>query len=111
MAHKLTSDSSVTYNAEAQTSGVLTITLTYINYESDNNHNLSILGEVTSGNASVASLKYSLSESIWNTFFTSQTLSSSEEYDKQIEAALLYIKQEVNSKWGLNSSNWVYSNT
>ena len=111
MAHKLTSDSSVTYNAEAQTSGVLTITLTYINYEPDNNHNLSILGEVTSGNTSVASLNYSLSENAWNTFFNAQTLSSSEEYNKQVEAALLYVKQEINSKWGLNSSNWTYSNT
>lgn len=113
MSHKLTADTSVTYNAESQTSGVLVIEPEQIVYEcfDNTNHLVNIIGRIKSGNTQITSVVYQLSNTAWNTFFAAQTLSSSTEYDKQLEAALLYIKQEIDGSWGLTSSNWTYSNS
>ena len=110
--HKLTSNSSITYNAETQASGILTIEIVNFNYEAYNDvHNLSINAEVKSGSTSVASLYESFSEDTWNTFYAAQSLTGTDIFDQQIEAALLYIKQEIDTKWGLTSSDWTYSHS
>ena len=111
MSHKLTSNSSVVYNAETQESGILTIELTQLNYE-HHNHDVFIHGEVKTSSTNIVGAIYeNIPESDWNTFFAAQPLSSSNEYDKQVEAGLLYVKQEIGNKWGLTSSDWVYSNS
>lgn len=110
--HKLTSNSSVTYNAETQDSGILTVEIVNFNYDAYNgNHNVSINAEVKNGNTSVVSLYESPTESTWNTFYAAQSLTGTNIFDQQIEAALLYIKQEIDTKWGLNSSDWTYSHS
>ena len=45
----------------------------------------------------------------WNTFFASQTLTSTTEYDKQQEATLYYVKTQIEGNWGLTSADWTYS--
>lgn len=110
--HKLTSNSSVIYNAETQASGILTIEIVNFNHEAYNGfHNVSINAEVKSGNISVVSLYESFSDDTWNTFYAAQSLTGTTAFDQKIEAALLYIKQEIDTKWGLNSSDWTYSNS
>ena len=110
--HKLTSNQSVIYNAETQNSGILTIEIDHLNYESfDNTHTVLISGKIKAPNTDIRGVLYHLTENDWNTFFVAQTLTSTTEYDKQLEAGLYYIKSQLNGNWGLISSDWTYSNS
>lgn len=111
--HKLTSNQPVIYNSEFQTSGVLEITPEQIIYQNDgsNRHNVMLLFpiRVSETNTFAGGLNYNLTEDEWNTFFASLTLTSTNEYDKQEEAALKYALTQIEGNWGLTSSDWTYS--
>lgn len=110
--HKLTSNQSVVYNAETQDSSILTIEIDHLNYESfDSNHTTLITGTVKASNTNVGGVFYQLNKNDWNTFFAAQTLTSTTEYDKQLEAGLYYIKSQLDGNWGLTTSDWIYSNS
>ena len=113
MSHKLTSNSSVIYNAENQSSGVLEIIPEQITYQNDGGtyHNVMINCPVrVSGSNNFASgLHYNIDEEAWNTFFASLTLTSTDEFDKQEEAVLKYVLTQIDGDWGLTESDWTYS--
>ena len=113
MSHKLTSNSSVIYNAERQFSGVLEIVPEQIVYQNDGGtyHNvmLNCPVKVSGSNDYVAGLNYNLDEGAWNTFFASLTLTSTDEFDKQEEAALKYVLTQIDGDWGLTENDWTYS--
>ncbi len=113
MSHKLTSNTSVIYNAERQFSGVLEIVPEQIVYQNDGGtyHNVMINCpvKVSGSNDYVAGLNYNLDEGAWNTFFASLTLTSTDEFDKQEEAALKYVLTQIDGDWGLTESDWTYS--
>jgi hypothetical protein len=113
MSHKLTSNSSVVYNAETQASGTLEIHSEQIIYQDDGGdlHNvmLQMPVKVQESNTYVTGLTYNVSEDDWNTFFASQTLFSTDEFDKQAEASLNYVKSQIDGRWGLTENDWTYS--
>ena len=113
MSHKLTSNQSVIYNAEFQSSGVLEITPEQIVYQNDGStfHNVMLVFpiKVSGTNNYVGGLNYNLTEGDWNTFFASLTLTSTNEFDKQEEAALKYALSQIEGNWGLTASDWTYS--
>ena len=113
MSHKLTSNQSVVYNAEFQSSGVLEITPEQITYQNDGStfHNVMLVFpiKVSGTNNYVGGLNYNLTEGDWNTFFASLTLTSTNEFDKQEEAALKYALSQIEGNWGLTASDWTYS--
>ena len=112
MSHKLTSNSSVIYNAERQLSGVLEIIPEQITYQNDGSsyHNVMINCPVkTPDNGYVAGLNYNVTEDAWNTFFASLTFTSTDEFDKQQEATLKYVLTQIDGDWGLTESDWTYS--
>lgn len=113
MSHKLTSNQSVVYNAEFQSSGVLEITPEQITYQNDglHFHNVMLVFpiKVSGTDNYVGGLNYNLTEGDWNTFFASLTLTSTNEYDKQEEAALKYALSQIEGNWGLTASDWTYS--
>ena len=111
--HKLTSNQPVVYNAESQTSGILEITPEQVTYQNDGSisHNVLIICpiKVSGTNTYAGGLNYFLSESDWNTFFASLTLTSTNEFDKQEEAALKYALTQIEGNWGLTESDWTYT--
>ncbi len=113
MSHKLTSNQSVVYNAEFQSSGVLEITPEQIVYQNDGStfHNVMLVFpiKVSGTNNYVGGLNYNLTEGDWDTFFASLTLTSTNEYDKQEEAALKYALSQIEGNWGLTKSDWTYT--
>ena len=112
MSHKLTSNSSVIYNAERQLSGVLEIIPEQLTYQNDGGdyHNVMINCPVkTSINDYVGGLNYNVTEDAWNTFFASLTFTSTDEFGKQQEASLKYVLTQIDGDWGLTESDWTYS--
>ena len=113
MSHKLTSNSSVIYNSETQASGVLQIIPEQIIYQNDRGtyHNVMIQCpvKVSGSDSYVAGLTYNVSEDDWNEFFASQSLTSTNEFNKQEEAALYYAQSQINGAWGLTENDWTYS--
>ena len=114
MAHKLTSDQSVIYNAETQASGILEITPEQLTYQNDGGdyHNVMINCPVKDSgtNNYVGGLNYNVTEDAWNTFFASLTFTSTDEFGKQQEASLKYVLTQIDGDWGLTESDWTYSN-
>ena len=113
MPHKLTSNQAVIYNAEYQSSGVLEITPEQIVYQNDgsNYHNvmLTLPIKVNGTGVYVGGLNYNLTENEWDTFFSSLTLTSTNEFGKQNEAVLKYALTQIEGNWGLTESDWIYS--
>ena len=113
MPHKLTSNQSVVYNAETQESGVLEITpnqITYHNGENTRHYVELILSvNVSESNKGVTGIYYNLSETEWDTFYAAQSLTSTEIYSQQKEAALNYTKIQIDGNWGLTQNDWTYS--
>jgi hypothetical protein len=113
MSHKLTSNSSVIYNAERQLSGVLEIIPEQITYQNDgvSYHNvmLNCPVRVSGSNDFATGLNYNISENDWDVFFASLTLTSTDEFSKQEEAALKYVLTQIDGDWGLTESDWTYS--
>ncbi len=113
MAHKLTSNSSVIYNAETQASGTLQITPEQVIYQNDGGtyHNVSIQCpiKVSGSDNYVGGVYYNVSETDWNNFVSSSTLTSTNEFDKQEELSLYYVKDQIDGQWGLSKDDWTYS--
>lgn len=124
MSHKLTSDKSVLFNAQTLDSSYLVITcpqVTFIDRGNNgpfgggsNEHTVSINGAVFANYSSSAQqridgVNYSLSETEWDTFFSSQSFQSTTSYDQIQEASLYYIQANIPTMFGLSGSNWIYS--
>lgn len=120
MSHKLVSNRSVIYNADTLQSSVLTIIcpiLSFINEEKLNgqqtNHIVNIDGKLfadynTNAKIFLNNLNYNVSEAEWNDFYDQQTFSSIEPFDKDMECALLYIENNLNTMYGLTQSDWIF---
>jgi hypothetical protein len=122
MSHKLTSDTAVIYNAQSQASSVLTITpqqtafndnegygpmggashMVYINATVWADYGLNTQNQVDRVNISLTDVQ-------WDEFVGSANVTSTGSYDTVVEAALLYIKDNHGSMYGLNSGSWTYS--
>lgn len=113
--HRLTSNQAVIYNAETQDSGILEIFPEQIVYQSGEGpqHSVFIQCNIKASgtNNYVGGVAEMLTPDQWNTFFASQTLISTTEYDKQQEASLYYVKTKIGGNWGLTSADWIYSNS
>ena len=112
MSHKLTSNQSVIYNSEYQTSGVLEIIPEQVIYQNDGSHHSVMLTyPIKDSNTDqyIGGLAYNPTETEWNDFFSSQTLTSTNEFDKQEEVALKYALTKIEGNWGLSSSDWIYT--
>ena len=113
MSHKLTSNQSVIYNSEFQSSGVLQIIPQQISYQHNGiNHNVLISCPIMvseSASTYIGGLDYILTENEWNIFFESQSLTSTKEFDKQEEVTLKYVLTQIDGNWGLSSDDWIHS--
>jgi hypothetical protein len=124
MAHKLTSNKSVIYNAQTLESSYLVITVpqtTFINQENNgpfggggDEHKVNINGAIFANYSSSAQqridgVNYTLTETEWDTFYASQSFQSPTSYDQVQEASLYYIQENIPVMFGLSSSNWIYT--
>jgi len=126
MSHKLISDKSVVYNAATLESSVLTIIPRQVQFldnegnnpfggGSDNEHQVQISAAMfanfgvtgSNGQVRVDGYNYTLTELEWDTFFASQTFSSTNSYDQVTEAGLLYVLDNISPVFGLSQSNWL----
>ena len=127
MSHKLTSDKAVVYDAATLASSYLTIVprqVQFLDNEGNgpfgggggsNEHQVQISAAMfanfgvtgSNGQTRVDGYNYTLTEQEWDTFFATQTFSSSGSYDEVIEAGLLYILDNISPVFGLSQSNWV----
>lgn len=120
MSHKLISNKSVLYNAQTLQSSVLTIicpTLTFTSKDMQQNqgvdHSVGINGRLfanydTENKVFLNVMNYNIPSSEWDTFYSNQTFTSNEPFDKDMECALLYIKQNLSVIYGLTQSDWVF---
>ena len=128
MSHKLVSDKSVVYNAATLDSSYLTIVprqTQFLDNEGDgpfggggsNEHQVQINAAMfanfgitgSDGQQRINGYNYTLTELEWDTFYSSQSLSSTNPYDQVIEASLLYVLDNITPIFGLSSSNWIYT--
>jgi hypothetical protein len=77
-----------------------------------NEHTVNINGAIFANYSSstqqrVDGVNYTLTEPEWDTFFASQSFSSSGSYDEVVEAGLLYVLDNISPVFGLSQSNWV----
>jgi hypothetical protein len=127
MSHKLVSDKSVVYDAATLATSYLTIVPRQVQFldnegngplgggGGDNLHQVQISAAMfanfgvtgSNGQTRVDGYNYTLTEQEWDTFFATQTFSSSGSYDEVIEAGLLYILDNISPVFGLSQSNWV----
>ena len=126
MSHKLVSDKSVIYDAATLASSYLTIVprqVQFLDNEGNgpfgggggNEHQVQISAAMftnfgvtgSNGQTRVDGYNYTLTELEWDTFFTSQSFSSSGSYDEVVEAGLLYVLDNISPVFGLSQSNWV----
>ena len=117
MSHSLVSKSSVMYDARNQQSSLLTIIVRNVQFQHGldfvNQHKVEFSAPMFA-NLNVEEQKgdlvdvfnFSLTEEEWDTFFNSQTLTSQSQYDKVIECALLYVKQNITPVFGLGVQDW-----
>jgi hypothetical protein len=122
MSHKLTSDTAVIYNAQTQASSVLTITPQQTSFNDNegygpmggNSHMVSINATVWSNYGlntqnQVDRVSISLTDIQWDAFVGTANITSTGSYDTVVEAALLYVKDNHGSMYGLTSGSWIYS--
>ena len=126
MSHKLVSDKSVVYNAATLDSSYLTIVprqIQFLDNEGDgpfggggsNEHQVQINAAMfanygvtgSNGQTRVDGYNYTLTELEWDTFFASQSFTSTGAYDQVVEAGLLYVLDNISPVFGLSQSNWV----
>ena len=126
MSHKLVSDKSVVYNAATLDSSYLTIVprqIQFLDNEGDgpfggggsNEHQVQINAAMfanygvtgSNGQTRVDGYNYTLTELEWDTFFASQSFTSTGAYDQVVEAGLLYGLDNISPVFGLSQSNWV----
>jgi len=123
---KLISDQAVLYDAQNVLSSVLTIVVRNVNMESIQGAlgyvntglpsgsvmiNTSIYAHYSESNQTpVNGYNVNISEDVWDAFFNSQTLTTTELFDQVIETALLYTKENIPVMYNLSKSNWIYIN-
>jgi len=126
MSHKLVSDKAVVYNAATLDSSYLTIVprqIQFLDNEGDgpfggggsNEHQVQISAAMfanfgvtgSNGQTRVDGYNYTLTELEWDTFFASQSFTSTGAYDQVVEAGLLYVLDNISPVFGLSQSNWV----
>jgi len=126
MSHKLVSDKAVVYNAATLDSSYLTIVprqIQFLDNEGDgpfggggsNDHQVQISAAMfanfgvtgSNGQTRVDGYNYTLTELEWDTFFASQSFTSTGAYDQVVEAGLLYVLDNISPVFGLSQSNWV----
>lgn len=119
--HKLISNESVIYNAETLQTSVLTIVCPNLTFENQinqfgsdqNKHFVNINGRLfanydTETRNLLNVLNYTLSDTEWDTFYNSQIFTSNSPYDKDLECALYYIKDNLTTMFGLTKSDWIF---
>jgi len=121
MSHKLVSNQAVVYNAQTQTSSILTITPQVTSFN-DNDpttppgeeaHTVSVSSIVwveygTSGQQYIDRISFVLDSTTWDNFYDSQKSSfiTTSSYDNTLETVLEYIKLNLTPLFGLPSSSW-----
>ena len=123
---RLVSDKSVLYDAQNQLSSILTAVPRNVNMENIDGAlgylntalpsgsvlvNVSIYANYGEPNQTpINGYNANVSETVWDNFFTSQSLSSTQLFDQVMEVALLYTKENIPVMYGLSGSNWIYTN-
>jgi len=123
---RLISDKSVLYDAQNQLSSVLTAIPRNVNMENIDGAlgylntalpsgsvlvNVSIYANYGESNQTpINGYNANVTETVWDNFFASQSLSSTELFDQVMEVALFYTKDNIPVMYGLSGSNWIYTN-
>jgi len=123
---RLISDKSVLYDAQNQLSSVLTAIPRNVNMENIDGAlgylntalpsgsvlvNVSIYANYGESNQTpINGYNANVTETVWDNFFASQSLSSTELFGQVMEVALLYTKDNIPVMYGLSGSNWIYTN-
>ncbi len=123
---RLISNQAVLYDAQNILSSVLTIIVRNVNMENIEGALGYLNTSLPSGSVMINTSIYAnygesdqtpvngynanVSETVWDNFFASQSLSSTELFDQVIEVALLYTKDNIPVMYGLSGSNWIYTN-
>ena len=118
MSHKLTSNKSVVYNAQTQAASILTITPQSTNfvdnagYQNGAEHTVQINGMVWANynlinQTQTDRVNYTVDSTTWDSFVASQSLTSTGSYNRTVEASLLYISSNIQTIYGLTSSDWI----
>jgi hypothetical protein len=122
MSHRLVSNSSVVYNAQTLESSVLTIVPRQVNFLDNDQfgpmgggemHQVQINGVLFANYSAntqtrLEGINYTLTEEEWDTFYDEQTFQGTTPYDKVMECSLMYIKDNLQTMFGLTSSDWTY---
>ena len=125
MLHKITSNTSVMYDAQNQLSSVLTGVPRSVNMEDRNGMlayegsgmpsgsviiNMAIYADFgTENQTPVNGYSNNVDDITWDTFYASQTLQSTELFDQVMETACLYTIDNIPVMYGLSGSDWTYS--
>jgi len=123
---RLVSDKSVLYDAQNQLSSILTAIPGNVNMENIEGAlgylntalpsgsvlvNVSIYANYGESNQTpINGYNANVTETVWDNFFASQSLSSTELFNQVMETALLYTKENIPVMYGLSGSNWIYTN-
>ena len=122
MSHKLISNKSVIWNAQTEQSSVLTIVSRQVNFNDNesggfagtpNEHQVQINGAMFAdftGNTGtrIMGINFTLTEEEWDTFFNAQTFTTTSPYDKVMECSLFYIKNNIDTMFGLTKNDWTF---
>ena len=125
MLHKITSDKAVLYDAPNQLSSVLTGVPRNVNMENRSGMQVYANSGLPSGSVLLNVAIYAnygteeqvpingytanVDENAWDTFFSAQTLQSTELFDQVMETTCLYTIDNIPVMYGLSGSNWTYS--
>ena len=123
---KLISNQAVLYDAQSILSSVLTIVVRNVNIENIHGAlgyqnkglpsgsviiNTSIYANYGESNQTpVNGYNTNMSETTWDNFSNSQSLTTTELFNQVMETALLYTKENIPVMYGLSGSNWTYVN-
>jgi hypothetical protein len=122
MSHKLVSNKAVMYDAQTQAESYLTLVpkaTIFVDSEQmspiGDSHFVNVKSAFFANYSSsqeegmrLGGFDYNLTEQEWDTFFNSQTFTSTGSYDQVIEASLNYIKENMPVVFGLSQSDWIY---
>ena len=124
MSHRLVSNSSVVWNAQTLQSSYLTIVMRQVNFLDNegngpfggggqNVHQVQISGVLFANYSAetqtrLEGINYTLSEEEWDTFYNAQTYTTTAPYDKVLECALFYIKDNLQPMFGLTKNDWTF---
>lgn len=124
MSHRLVSNSSVVWNAQTLQSSYLTIVMRQVNFldneangpfggSGQNVHQVQINGVLFANYSAetqtrLEGINYTLTEEQWDAFYNTQTFTTTSPYDKVLECALFYIKDNLQTMFGLTKNDWTF---